>query len=40
MSMYAIGKMNPKDELMKNTEEINSKSVSENFGLLLKYNTF
>ena len=40
MSMYQVGKLNPKNELMRNIEEISNNTINENLSLLLKHNAF
>lgn len=40
MSIYQVGKLNPKNELMRNIEDVTRFSVSENLNLLVKHQTF
>ena len=40
MSMYQVGKLNPKNELMKNIEELSTSSIGENVSLLVKHESF
>lgn len=40
MSIYQVGKLNPKNELAKNVEEISTEVINENLSLLLKHETF
>lgn len=40
MSIYQVGRLNPKNELMKNIEELTRNSVAENLNLLLKHEAF
>lgn len=40
MSIYQVGKLNPKNELMRNIEDISRSSVSESLNLMVKHETF
>ena len=40
MSIYQVGRLNPKNELMKNIEDITKSCVVENLNLLVKHESF
>ena len=40
MSIYQVGKLNPKNELMKNIEEYSTESISQNLNVLVKHDVF
>jgi len=40
MSIYQVGKLNPKNELMRNIEEMTQDCIAENLNLLIKHQTF
>lgn len=40
MTMYQVGKLNPKNELLRNIEEITTEAISQNLNLLVKHDAF
>ena len=40
MSIFQVGKLNPKNELMKNIEEYSTTSISQSLNVLVKHDVF
>lgn len=40
LSIYQVGKLNPKHELMKNVEEVSQESITQSLDQLIKYDCF